>query len=193
MAKIKLTNLIFALILLFVFSFRIWQTTGCKKFTSYFFNPIAVKIAVESQMLDDGNLPKNLSRFFHNKISIGASEILKSYAITIDIKFLISFLGPLGIFLILPAISQVIKSRKFYDKFWLSPFLISFILILPANPKISFYVTAISWYLLTFIGIGTFARSNKLKILFIFLSLATFWYFSFDWKMPLVCKEIFFN
>lgn len=193
MVKIKSTNLIFSLILLIVFSFRIWQTTGCKNFTSYFFNPIAIKIAVESQMLDDGNLPKNLSRFFHNKISVGTSEILKSYAETIDIRFLISFLGPLGIFLIISAIYQIIKSRKQFDKLWLAPFLISFILLLPIDPKIAFYITALSWYLLTIRGISEFTRSNILKIAFIIFTVTTFWYFSFDWKMPFVCKEIFFN
>ena len=193
MAKIKPTNLMFSLILLAVFSFRIWQTTGCKNFTSYFFNPLSIKITAESQTLDDGNLPKNISRFFHNKISVGTSEILKSYANTINIRFLISFLGPLGIFIILAAIGQTIRSRRFYDKLWLVPFLLSFVLILPVDPKVSFYIVAISWYLLAFKGGGSLPESKRLKILLLLLLVMTFWYFSFDWKMPLVCKEIFFN
>ena len=190
MAKNKF---IFILALVALFSFRIWQTTGCKQFKGFLLNPIDIKIAVESQVLEDRNLQRPISRFFHNKISTGIFEVAKFYAATIDTRFLISFLGPIGLLSVIIAVVKVVKSSKTRDKLWLSPFLISLILISSANPKSSFYLIAIAWYLLSTQGISFFTKSNILKIIFTLLVPVTFWYFSFDWQMNSICNEIFFN
>lgn len=193
MAKNKYISLIFITVLVAVFSFRLWQTTGCKQFFSFYFNPDSIKIAVESQILEDRSLKRPVSRFFHNKISTGIFEIAKSYSATIDVRFLIAFLGPLGLLLVIIAVAKVVKSPKTRDKLWLLPFLISLILTSSANPKNSFYLTAISWYFLSFQGVSFFTKSNILKIIFILLIPATLLYFSFNWQMSSICNEIFFN
>src|SRR3989344_4368982 len=117
MAKNKF---IFILALVALFSFRIWQTTGCKQFKGFLLNPIDIKIAVESQVLEDRNLQRPISRFFHNKISAGVFEVAKSYTATIDTRFLISFLGPIGLLSVIIAVVKVVKSTKTRDKLWLS-------------------------------------------------------------------------
>lgn len=191
MDKIKI---LFIIVLVSLFSFRIWQTTGCKKFLSFYFNPISIKISVETDVNTDLGVDRNISRFFHNKVTGGIFEFSKSLAMTFQPRLLVEFLGPLGLILVVTAFLEVFKKRQHLVKFHFILILIaSFIAIFTLSPKASFFVLAISWYSFSLWGIELFIKSRLTKTVFIILAVLSFWYFIFGWQMNTICNEIFFN
>ena len=76
MAKIKL---LIAAVVIFLVVFRLWQSTGCRRFVSFEFDPLWVKLNVESQVGLDRSAPRDISRFFHNKAATGLYEAPKTY------------------------------------------------------------------------------------------------------------------
>ena len=190
----KTKKILIVIFLIFIYLFRIWQTTGCRQFRGFYFNPLSIKINVESQIGTDININRNVSRFFHNKISAGIHEIVKSYALTLEPRLLLEILGPVGISLVAISIFCVFKNKAMLKFTHLLIVLAtSFILILPVPPKTPFYLNAVAWYSFSFWGIGFFLKKGIFQILFITLLMMTFWYFSFSWQIPAICNEIFFN
>ena len=185
---------VFIIILILIFSFRIWQTTGCRHFSGFQFNPLSIKINVESQTNTDLGLNRNISRFFHNKVSTGLFELTKSYASIYQPRFLLEVLGPLGLILVLFGLLNIFRKKKALGFTHLTFILFtSLITIFRPGPKISFYILASSWYSFSFWGISHFTKSLLLRTLFIFLAFLTLWYFIFSWQMSRVCNQIFFN
>lgn len=185
---------LFILILLLTFSFRIWQSSGCQQFLSYTFLPIAVTIRVEEQVSNDKNIPRNVSRVFHNKISEGLYEMSKSYAKIFNPRLLLSILGPLGFFIL---IASILKIKNTKNRYYFAHLLISTTLPLLSlaqlNGKFSLYILAASFYSFCIWGIDFFTKSKIKQALFILLALLSFFYFSYNWQMPEICNEIFFN
>ena len=191
MNKIKI---FFIIILVSLFVFRIWQTTGCKKFLSFYFNPLSIKVSVESNVNTDLGMDRNISRFFHNKATVGIFEFSKSFASTFQPRVLLEFLGPAGLILAIAAFLEVFKQKKYLRKFHFAVILIaSFIAISTLNSKVSFFLLAISWYSFSLWGIDFFTKTKTAKIAFIILAVISFWYFIFDWQINTICNEIFFN
>lgn len=191
MVKIKLAAVA---LLVFTLSFRIWQTTGCRQFESHYFNPISIKINVESQVGVDVGVNRNIARFFHNKATTGIFEMTKSYISTLEPRFLLEILGPLGAMLVLVSATLALKKRQILTLVHLASLLAaSSLLILPKYSKESFYLVALLWYGFSFWGIR-YLMETRIKItLFIILVPLTLWYFTFSWQMPMICHEIFFN
>ena len=185
---------IFAVILVLIFAFRIWQATGCENFKSFQFNPLAIKINVEEQTSIDVGINRNISRFFHNKISTGFYEFAKSYVSIFNPRILSEILGPVGLILLILAAVDIFRERKilmFSHLFIVMSVLL--LAILWPNPKILFYMIAVSLFSFTFWGINHATKAKTAGILFFFLVIITFWYFIFDWQMSRVCNQIFFN
>lgn len=185
---------LFLLLTIFLFAFRLWQTTGCKKYAGFYFNPISVRINVEEQRNLDLGTSSSMSKLFHNKVSAFFWEASKSYLNTTSPRFLLDILGPLGLFLAISSFSNVVKKPKAIHT--LSLILIgiaSLLLILPIDPRKTFYVAAISWYSFSLFSTDTLVKSRKSILLFLFLLLVSFWYFAFSWQMKAICNEIFFN
>ena len=152
MPRIKLLLLVLVGL---VFSFRIWQSTGCVQFLSFHFNPLDVKINVESQVLVDADLLRPISRFFHNKVTVGIFESTKSFASTFNPKFLLEVLGPVGLFLIILGFLNLVKKREIVNAALFSLVLaVSLFNIIFNNPKILFYSAALSWYLFALAAIN---------------------------------------
>lgn len=191
MDKIKI---LFIIVLVSLFSFRIWQTTGCKKFLSFYFNPISIKISVETDVNTDLGVDRNISRFFHNKVTGGIFGLSESLALTFQPRLLVEFLGPLSLILVVIAFLEVFKKRQYLVKFHFAIVLTaSFIAISTLNSKISFFLLAMSWYSFSLWGLVFFMKTKLVKIAFIFLAVLSFWYFIFGWQMNTICNEIFFN
>ncbi|OGD83118.1 hypothetical protein A2165_01920 [Candidatus Curtissbacteria bacterium RBG_13_40_7] len=182
------------LVLIFIFAFRIWQTTGCQNFKSYHFNPLSIKINVEEQTGIDVAVDRNISRFFHNKISAGIFELTKSFASIYKSRLLVEILGPVGLILTIFGLYDILKKKKIVG-------LIHIIVILTSsstaifipNSKTSFYILAFSLYSFSFWGHSWFAKPLILRAFFILLAVLTFWYFLFNWQMPNICDEIYFK
>lgn len=177
-----------------LFTFRLWQTTGCRHFLGFYFNPLSIKINVEEQRGLDNGSNQQFSKFFHNKVSAAVYEISKSYSQTIDPRFLLEILGPVGLVLALISASKVIKKPKsIYTLSLLSVLTASLLFILPIDPKKTFYIVAFTWFGFSLISATSLSKSKLSILLFVVLLLASFWYFALSWQMPRVCNEIFFN
>lgn len=189
MGKIKFLIII---TLITVYAFRLWQTSGCKQFVGFYFNPLSIKISVESQVNLDQSMSRQLSRLFHNKVTAGIFEFSKAFSFPFDTKFLMEILGPIGLVLVVLAIFEALKARNLLNFAHLSlPPIFSAISLTSLSPKIVFYLLALTWYSLAFKG--TMSRSRVLVPLFLILIPLTFWYFLFSWQIPTICHEIFFN
>ena len=95
-----------------LFAFRLWQTTGCLKFSDYHFNSLSIKISVEDHVNTDGTLNRQTARFFHNKLITGIYEYSKSYLKLFEPRFLLDILGPLGLVLVILTIFKI-NNQKF--------------------------------------------------------------------------------
>lgn len=183
-----------ASMLVIIFAFRLWQTTGCLEFVNYSFKPISVKLNVESQISVDGELDRNIARIFHNKISVTFYEIGKTYSRNFGPKELAQILGPIGLVSVIVAIAYNVKKRNLKVISASVLVLISATLrILPFDSKLSFYIWALTLYLFAFFSVDFWAKNNIRKVLFLFLVFFSLWDFIFSWQMETICHEIFFN
>ncbi|MBI2599054.1 hypothetical protein HYW40_02455 [Candidatus Curtissbacteria bacterium] len=187
-AKIKKIT---AFLLITVFLFRLWQTTGCQHFRGFYFNPLAIKINVESQRdLDSQRL---VARIFHNKVIVAPIEISKSFAKVIDPQVLLDLLGPAGLVFLILALAQITKTRNRFGFTHLTVVLIAvFFSLTVVSPQTSFFAVALSLYSFSLWGIK-FKVSKYLSLLLIVLIFLNLWYFAINWQMPALCDEIFFN
>lgn len=185
---------IFLLLALAVFSVRIWQSTGCLNFLPTKFDTQTVKIKVEEQVNVDQNLNREVSRFFHNKVSTGFFEAAKATSRFADPVFLLDILGPLGLILTLLAIKRLVK--KFSRAQGLSFLAVLTSILFAAatsNAKAAYAAVSIALYGFSLWGTTTL-KTNKLTIFaFFVLALVTLWYFAMSWQMKAVCNQIFFN
>jgi hypothetical protein len=185
----------FIILIILTYSFRFWQSTGCLQQIGHTFLPLSIKIRVEEQVGIDKDIPRNASRFFHNKVSEGFFEISKTYFNVFDSRLLLEILGPLGLVLLVIGLLEVRnkKNNKLYLSHLMILLIIPFILMLKINTKTSFNILFASLYSFSFWGLGFFSKSILKKIIFIILVAITFFYFSFNWQMSQLCNEIFFN
>lgn len=183
-----------AAMLVIIFAFRLWQTTGCREFTDHSFKSISVKLNVESQISVDRELDRNIARIFHNKISVTFYEIGKTYSRNFGPRELNQILGPIGLVSVIVAIAYNAKKRNLKVISASVLVLISATLrISPLDSKISFYIWALTLYLFAFFSVDFWIERNFRIILFLALVLFTFWYFIFSWQLETLCHEIFFN
>jgi hypothetical protein len=185
---------LFIVLTILLFGFRLWQSTGCKNYAWFKFDPITVKIRVEEHVGLDESMPRQLSRFFHNKITTGVFEFAKAFAKPLETKNLISLLGPLGLVLLVSALGVARRTSPFiYRAHALILFATLLAATLLSNARITFYLIALLLYSFSIHGLKIF-KNNKLSVT-IFLSLFIFSlvYFNLDWQMAEICNEIFFN
>lgn len=177
--------------LITVFLFRLWQTTGCQHFRGFYFNPLAIKINVESQTnLDD---QRTIAKIFHNKVIVAPIEISKSFAQVIDPKVLLDLLGPAGLVFFMLALAQIAKTKNKLGFVHLTVVLIAAFLSLTAiAPKTAFFALSLSFYSFSLWG-TRFKVSKHLSLILLGLIFLNLWYFAINWQMPSICDEIFFN
>ncbi len=191
MAKIKL---VLILLIVSVYAFRMWQTTGCKQFIDYSFIPLSVKINVESQTATDTDIERTVARFFHNKASAGLYEFGKSYLSTFTPKLLFETVGPVGVVLLILGIVEITRKKRFWSLVHFLTFLaVPLYAIIASSSKLEFYLLALSRYTFSLWGIGRLAKSAQSIFILVALSYLTIWYFIFNWQLKSVCNNIFFN
>lgn len=209
MDKSKLKRALVVLILIVLFSFRLWQTTGCQKFKSFYLNPQAVTIKVEedvgtdkqslrSSSLDEletaglRGVDRNISRFFHNKYQSRFVLTVQSMTSMLDARLLTDVLGPLGVLAFAVSVYTTIKTKKILG---ILHFFIVFLAVLFAtftpHAKQGFYLWAVALYSFSFWSTKTIVKLPTWLILL--LVVTTFWYFSFSWQLESFCHDIFFN
>ncbi len=191
MAAIKKITIV---ILILIYAFRLWQTTGCQDFTSFNLNPLSISLRTTADINTDPGLPKSISRFFHNKITEGAYEIGKDLAGLFEPRLLLEILGPLGFLMLILALLETVKTKKTLSLINLGAILtVAVLMVLNLNQKIIFYLFAASLMLFSFWGIGRLQKIKYSLILILFLTAATFCYYSFSWQLSSFCSQIFFN
>lgn len=185
---------IYLILLVTTFFFRLWQSSGCKNFFSYKFEPLAVKINVEEGVNTDRELNRQVSRFFHNKATAGIYELTKSYAGNFTPAALLEILGPIGLASLALAIIYSFKFRALPQTLHFSGlFVVAFLRLYYSNSKIAYYLFAVILYSFCLWGLNL-VKTNRMQIaLFLIVTVLTFWYFSFSWQQKGVCNEIFFN
>src|SRR3989344_3680785 len=178
-----LTKLLVVILVILIFLFRIWQSSGCREFSGFLFNPLSIKINVESQVALDFSLNRNISRFFHNKVTVGVFELTKSLISTFDTRFLLEILGPLGLALVILILIRIVKKKRIAEIVHSGLILIVAIFAIFSNdPKVSFYVLAFSWYSFAIRGLNYFWSNAKSLMILTILFFMTFWYFTFSWQ-----------
>lgn len=191
MNKIKL--IIASTVVVLVFGFRLWQTTGCQQFRGFYFNPAAVVINVESQTKYDVGVPRAISKFFHNKATATPIEISLSYVQNFEPNYLLAVAGPLGLVLTITSIARLIKTKN--KLLVLHPALIliaALLRISKIDPKVTFYISAFSLYSFCLWSLNNFQSTKKIVVLVV-LAVVSLWYFALNWQMPLICREILFK
>ena len=191
MDKSKFSIFVIVVILLGLFSFRLWQTTGCLQFKSFYLNPESIKIRVEEDVNSDRGVNRNVSRFFHNKLQTAVILASHSVASTIDARMLLEILGPLGLISIIISLYVVIKHKNLIGISHLIAVLIaSAWAVISTNSKQSFYVYSFGLYSFCFWSAKVLAKKS---ISVIILAVLTFWFFTLSWQLNSFCHDIFFN
>lgn len=191
MDKNKVGIFLVAAILLSLFSFRFWQTTGCRQFKSFYLNPQAITIRVEEDVNSDKGIDRTISRFFHNKVQTAIILTGHSAATALDARMLLEILGPLGLAAISISLYTVVKSKNLFGISHLA--LIGAILlavISSANAKQGFYLLAMGLYSFSLWSAKTL---SKYKILVFTLAAISFWFFTLSWQQESFCHDIFFH
>jgi len=176
-----------------LYAFRIWQSTGCKNYLHDKFSTQNVKITVEEQVGIDKGINRQFSRFFHNKLSSGFFEVAKTFAKPFEPKALIGIFGPLGIVLTLYALMGITKKAPLIRFHFALVTIVIFLSTFVSNSKMAFYIVALSLYTFSLWGINPFVKKRIAQVLFLSLFILSLWYFSFNWQMTGICNEIFFN
>lgn len=177
--------------LLGLFSFRLWQTTGCRQFKSFYLNPQSVTIKVEGDVGTDMGVDRNISRFFHNKYQTRFVLTAQSLTSIFDAPFIFDILGPLGIVAFATSLYTIAKTKKLIGIAHLLLVLAAALTaIFTTKTKQSFYLYAVSLYSFCFWATKPMAKST---IPVLIAAIATFWYFSLSWQLESFCHDIFFN
>lgn len=184
----------FLLLTIFIFSARIWQSTGCLNFLPTYFDTQIIKIKVEEQVNLDRGIARGVSRFFHNKASTGFFESTKAASKFADPIFLLDIMGPLGLVLIILATSSLVKKFTPLKGFHFLLVLAAIILaMISKNSRDAFYTLALALYSFSLWGTTTLKTNRLATFAFFALALVTLWYFALSWQMKAVCNEIFFR
>lgn len=190
----KLTYPVLTILIFSLFTFRIWQTTGCRQFLDRSFTTSIIKARVEEQVNIDSALNRNLSRLFHNKLTVGFMVILERLASEFEPRYLLEVLSPAGFVLLILATSRLISKREtLVTAHFASVLLTSLLPISQFQPKIGFLFESFTRMLFCLWGLKYFSQRWYFAMVFILLVVVSFWYYSFSWQLKTFCNEIFFN
>ena len=188
------TKFVLLFLIILIYTFRLWQITGCKNFTDHRFIPLSVKINVESQTAVDIELNRTVARFFHNKVSAFLYEFTKTYLSTFSPKLLFETLGPVGIVLLILGIYEIYQKKRILGLIhFLGVLILPLFAIIFSFPKLEFYLLTLSRYSFSLWGINRATKSKLQVSVLLALVYLTFWYFIFNWQMKSACNNIFFN
>ncbi|MEX2028032.1 MAG: hypothetical protein WD988_00850 [Candidatus Curtissbacteria bacterium] len=178
-----------------LFSFRLWQTTGCRQFNGFYFNPISVKINVESQSSIDTTTERQIIRFFHNKAVTAPYEVSKSFARTLDTRFLLDVLGPAGILFLISGLFEIFRYKRKIGFIHLltAVAILLFSITAILTPKSFFTLIALSYYSLCLWGVAPLSKDKRIGFVSIVLIFYSLWYFAINWQMSKICNDIFFH
>ncbi len=181
-------------LLVSIFVFRIWQSTGCLSVFNYKFDPSSIPTIVESQRLSDTDQSSLSSRLIHNKLTVAPNQLLLSLSSTTTPKFLIDLISPLVLISALIATYSIIKNKNKVGLFLLAAlacFQVATTLFISSKPAILFLCAL--WFFLAIWSLDFYVKKTWRTIVFILLWLYSLWFLFINWQMPQICNEIFFN
>ena len=175
-----------------IFAFRLWQTSGCKDFRNFHLNPLEVKITVESQRTFDSSSGL-AARIFHNKIIDGFFITSQNYFQAFEANLLISTAGLVGIFCMIWWMAKMFGKTAPFAHLTAVYVLVSSIALTIYDQKVSFYNFILSLYLFSLAAVFHSKITFRFALIFLFLLILTILQFLYSWQLPQICNEISFS
>lgn len=177
-----------------LFVYRAWQSTGCTNYIPIRFQTQKVKLEVEQERQYDASANSSTARLFHNKVSSSSHQILLSLFSTLEPRYLLSLVGPLGVAGVMFVLYYGISHNRKVTFIALTLFLVAHGLsVLYLNPKTAMLVLSFLWFSALASGSKGLSKTPRLVVTFALLWLYTLWFFTVNWQLGEICNEIFFN
>lgn len=181
------------LILLTVFLslFRFWQSTGCRSYLGKSDLMQSTILDVESQRIYDSNLFG--AKVFHNKVIAAPKVFVLEYTKYFEPKFLLDLVGPLGVFMSLVALSNVVKKKSKLGYFNFFIILLVVLCTWAIKAFLVFPLFVLSLASFSLFSIPTIIKRKQYLVLYFFLWVFTLWFFFVNWRLTSICNEILFK
>lgn len=190
----KLSKLAVGGLLVVLFAFRIWQSSGCLNFRSFVFDSRRITATVESSRQYETNPNGLLSRLEHNKLTVAPYEFGLNLSALLDPRYLLDLIGPAGLAAALIAIYSIVSQRRRAGLLFLAILLTAQILAtLFTSSKTDMLILCVLWFLLGFWSLNFWSLTKKRLFVFLLLWLYSLWFFFISWQLPLLCNEILFK
>lgn len=190
----KLLKLAVGSLLVVLFAFRIWQSSGCVNFRSFAFDKGRITATVESSRQYETNPSGLLSRLEHNKLTVAPYEFGLNLSSLLDPRLILDLVGPAGLAAALIAIYVIVSQRRKTGLIFLAILATAQILItLFTSSKTDMLILCVLWFLLGFWSLNFFTKTKTRLFVFLLLWLYSFWFFFISWQLPQICNEILFK
>lgn len=177
---------------------RLWFV--CKELRDFFyFSMQNIQLIIIDQIHNDVGIPLLLVRIFHNKGTVTVIELIRHYLYFWDIRFLLPFISPIGVFAVFAGFWYLLRSKMpaiqktFFLIILLSIPLVEMIL----KPQLPFsarlILLSVPYVLLSVIGVWHFLSPKqpiRYGIFFVLLVLSLWWYFVFQNELLNFCVKI---
>ena len=157
---------------------------NCRNFSGEFhFSLLDLRLQIEEAIYNDKTIPLFWVRFFHNKATFFVLDIFRRWLMSWDVRFLLSYLLPMGVFGFGYGIWISLRTKKSY----LSPFIFylifAFLVEVVFAPKFKFLIKIFSLILpcqlFSLFGWWQFLKAREIKVL---LFATGFFLISFWWQ-----------
>lgn len=177
-------------LLFFLYFSRFMQFSFCQTLKPQFHFSSAVLVEeVEKVSATDEDLPRNLVRFFHNKLNVGIFEISKRYFLSFEPKILWETISPLGTLLLIFGAYKIIKDKSKLGFLVLAfLFIAPFFLLRMKEPTSFLILLSMPREVVSFWGLPRFCERPQGIKLFLFALLLSFWYFVFSFRLASLCQ-----
>jgi hypothetical protein len=162
----------------------LWNWFLCRGFKDMFlFSQPAFQLRLMGEIHTDQTIPVFLTRIFHNKLTQFLLDIISIYIQFWDIRFLLTFLSPIGIFGLVYGIWHFIHVKKtLLQKLALLLLLVvPFVIIFPSI-TLHYYnkvmLLALPYHGIAFYGVWKFLQSKKIPyrtVVIIVLLIISIW------------------
>lgn len=146
------------------------------------FSSLDLKLQLEEAIHNDVNVPLFWVRFFHNKLTFFVLDVFRRWLMFWDIRFLLSYLLPTGIFGLAYGILNLLKTKKSYFLWFVSYLIFLSLTEVIFAPRFNFLLKILfllfPLQIFSLFGWWWFLKTNKIKALFLALGLLlmTIWW-----------------
>lgn len=190
-----------AIILLLISEFffmRLWLV--CKELRDFFyFSMQNVQLIIIDHIHNDVGVPLLFVRILHNKVTVTVIELIRHYLYFWDVRFLLPFISPLGVFAVFLGFWYLLRSKMpTLQKIVFLLILLSVPLIeMILKPQLSFglrlIILGIPYIFLSLVGVWHFLSTKQLVRYLIFVvlfMLSLWWFFIFQNELLNFCVKL---